>query len=79
MNNLLIWPIMLPLLAALGAVVWPRKAGYIGITASLVTLVAVILLLQRIANEGDFRRRWVARPRELVSHCGRMHFRCHWH
>ena len=52
MNNLLIWPIMLPLLAALVAVVWPRKASHIGITASLATLVAIVLLLQRVANEG---------------------------
>jgi formate hydrogenlyase subunit 3/multisubunit Na+/H+ antiporter MnhD subunit len=52
MNNLLIWPIMLPLLAALAAVLWPRKAGHIGITASLATLVAIVLLLQRVAGEG---------------------------
>ncbi len=52
MNNLIIWPIMLPLLAALGAVVWPRKASHIGITASLATLVAVILQLQQVASEG---------------------------
>ena len=52
MNNLMVLPIMLPLLAALLAVVWPRRASYIGITASLVTLVAIILLLQRVANEG---------------------------
>jgi len=52
MNNLLIWPIMLPLLAALVAVVWPGQVNRIGIAAGLSTLVAVVLLLSRVATEG---------------------------
>jgi len=52
MNNLLIWPIMLPLLAALAAVILPAQVNRIGITAGLASLVAVVLLLSRVATEG---------------------------
>ena len=52
MNNLLIWPIVLPLLATLAVVVWPRRSDQIGLAASLAVLLAVVLVLQRIAAEG---------------------------
>ena len=52
MNNLLIWPIVLPLLATLAVVVWPRRSDLIGLAASLAVLLAVVLVLQRISNEG---------------------------
>ncbi|MBT8126588.1 MAG: oxidoreductase [Gammaproteobacteria bacterium] len=52
MNNLLIWPIVLPLLATLAVVVWPRRSDIIGLAASLAVLLAVVLVLQRISNEG---------------------------
>jgi len=52
MNNLLVWPIMLPLMAALVTTVWPRQGNRVGIAAGLTTLVVVVLLLSRVANEG---------------------------
>ena len=51
MNNLLIWPIALPLLATLAVVVWPRRSDQIGLAASLAVLLAVVLVLQRIAAQ----------------------------
>jgi len=39
MNSLPVWPIMLPLGAALLAVIWPRRSAWIGIAAGLATLV----------------------------------------
>ena len=52
MNNLLVWPIVLPLLATLAVVVWPRRSDLIGLAASVAVLLAVVLVLQRIASEG---------------------------
>ena len=31
MNSLLIWPIAIPLAAALGALLWPRHGGRFGV------------------------------------------------
>lgn len=52
MHNLIVWPIMLPLLAALAAFVWPRRADRIGIAACVATLAAVVPLLWQVANKG---------------------------
>ncbi len=52
MNSLLIWPVALPLAASLAAVLWPRRSDWIGMTAGFATLVAVGLLLWRVATEG---------------------------
>jgi formate hydrogenlyase subunit 3/multisubunit Na+/H+ antiporter MnhD subunit len=51
-NSLLIWPVALPLAASLVALLWPRRSGWIGITASFATLVAVALLIWRVTAEG---------------------------
>jgi len=52
MNSLPVWPIMLPLGAALLAVIWPRRSAWIGIAASLATLTAVGLLMAQVASRG---------------------------
>lgn len=52
MSNLLIGPVALPLAAALGALLWPRRAGWIGVTAGLATLVLAALLLAGVALGG---------------------------
>ncbi len=52
MNSLLVWPVALPLVAALRALLWPRRARWIGVAASVATLVAVVLLTWRVAAEG---------------------------
>jgi formate hydrogenlyase subunit 3/multisubunit Na+/H+ antiporter MnhD subunit len=52
MSSLVIWPVALPLVAALGTVVWPRRAGWIGVTAGFATLIAVLLLIPQVATDG---------------------------
>jgi len=52
MSSLLIWPVALPLAAALGALTWPRRAGWIGVTTGLAVLAAVTLVLRRVARDG---------------------------
>ena len=52
MNSLLIWPVALPLAAALAALVWPRRSAWIGVAAGLATLLTVALLLRLVAAEG---------------------------
>ncbi len=52
MNSLPVWPIMLPLGAALLTVIWPRRSAWIGIAASLTTLTAVCLLMVQVASRG---------------------------
>lgn len=51
MNSLAVWPVILPLAAALLAVVWPRRSAWIGMTASLVTLAAVALLVWQVNGQ----------------------------
>ena len=52
MSSLPVWPIMLPLAAALLAVLWPRRSAWIGVGAGLGTLAVVGLLLAQVASEG---------------------------
>ena len=52
MNSLPVWPIILPLSAALLAVVWPRRSAWIGISASLATVFATLLLVWQVASQG---------------------------
>lgn len=52
MNSLLIWPVALPLAAALCALVWPRQAAQAGLVAALATAVSALLLVWRVAREG---------------------------
>jgi formate hydrogenlyase subunit 3/multisubunit Na+/H+ antiporter MnhD subunit len=52
MSSLPVWPIILPLAAAVLAVLWPRRSAWIGIAASLATLAATGLLLAQVASQG---------------------------
>ena len=51
-SNLLIWPIVIPLAAALVVLLRPRHANAIGTTAGVATLIAVALLLLRFVDDG---------------------------
>ncbi|HOP16463.1 MAG TPA: proton-conducting transporter membrane subunit, partial [Gammaproteobacteria bacterium] len=44
MNNLLIWPVALPLIGSLLALVWPRRADWAGIGASVAALAVAGLV-----------------------------------
>ncbi|MES9862947.1 MAG: proton-conducting transporter membrane subunit [Candidatus Thiodiazotropha sp. LLP2] len=52
MNNLLVWPVVLPLLGALLALLWPRRSTWIGVAGSGLSLLAVLLLTMRVAEDG---------------------------
>jgi formate hydrogenlyase subunit 3/multisubunit Na+/H+ antiporter MnhD subunit len=52
MTSLLIWPVALPLAAALAGLVWPRRAPWIGMAATLATLAAASLLLAQVSTHG---------------------------
>lgn len=52
MSNLLVWPVALPLAGALIAMVWPRHAGLVGVTAGLATSVVSILVLLEVTRGG---------------------------
>jgi formate hydrogenlyase subunit 3/multisubunit Na+/H+ antiporter MnhD subunit len=52
MDSLLIWPIALPLAAALAALLWPRWAAPVGIGAGVAALVVVMFLIWRITQQG---------------------------
>ncbi len=52
MNSLLIWPVALPLSAALAALLWPRRSALTGVAAGAATLAAAVLLTWRVAAEG---------------------------
>jgi formate hydrogenlyase subunit 3/multisubunit Na+/H+ antiporter MnhD subunit len=54
-DSLLVWPVALPLAGSLGALLWPRRSGWIGVTAGFATLLVVGLLLGRVAAEGPLR------------------------
>lgn len=52
MNNLVIWPIVIPLFAALVAVLLPGRSAAIGVISGVATLGASIALVMEIANQG---------------------------
>jgi len=52
MNDVLIWPIVLPLLASLLTLTFPRQADRLGIVASVAALVSVVWLLQTVYTNG---------------------------
>ncbi|MGD8908974.1 MAG: proton-conducting transporter membrane subunit [Chromatiales bacterium] len=52
MNNLLIWPVALPLLAALLALLWPGRSAQIGIAGTGLSLLAVLLVSMRVVEAG---------------------------
>ncbi len=52
MNSLLVWPVTLPLAGALVAMLWPRRSAWVGISVTLGTLVAVLMLIRRVVMEG---------------------------
>jgi multicomponent Na+:H+ antiporter subunit D len=55
MNDVVVWVIALPLSGALAAVVWPRRAGAIGIVVALATTLSAGTLLHRVATMGPLR------------------------
>jgi formate hydrogenlyase subunit 3/multisubunit Na+/H+ antiporter MnhD subunit len=52
-SSLLVWPVALPLAASLAALLWCRRAAWIGLTASVGTLAAVVALAWQVAAEGS--------------------------
>ncbi len=52
MNSILILPILLPMSAALLAILWRGRSREIGILAQILTLAAVILLIFRLPDDG---------------------------
>ncbi|MES9850641.1 MAG: proton-conducting transporter membrane subunit [Candidatus Thiodiazotropha sp. L084R] len=52
MNNLLIWPVAVPLLCALLALLWPNRSTWIGVVGSGLSLLVVLLLSMRVAENG---------------------------
>jgi len=53
MTDPLVWPVLLPLIAALFALVWPRRAAAIAVTGMAATLAASVWLLWRVAEQGS--------------------------
>lgn len=47
-SSLLIWPVALPLLGGLLALVWPRRSDLVGLLTTAATLVAAALLLPAV-------------------------------
>ncbi|MCU7941173.1 MAG: oxidoreductase [Candidatus Thiodiazotropha sp. (ex Cardiolucina cf. quadrata)] len=52
MNNLLIWPVALPLLSALLALLWPRRSTWIGVAGAGLSLSAVLLVSRQVVESG---------------------------
>lgn len=52
MNSLLIWPIALPLIGSLVALVWPRQAARAALLVMLATLVATLAVVREVAGTG---------------------------
>lgn len=52
MNSLLVWPIALPLIGSLLALVWPRRAGAWGIAASVAAAGAAAWVVAGVAAQG---------------------------
>jgi formate hydrogenlyase subunit 3/multisubunit Na+/H+ antiporter MnhD subunit len=55
MHSLLVWPVVVPLIGALAALVWPRQARPIGLVAVAASLAVVCLLLLRVGEFGVLR------------------------
>lgn len=53
MNNLLIWPVALPLIGSLIALVWPRRADWAGIGASVAALAVAALVGADVMRHGS--------------------------
>ncbi|MEW8460236.1 MAG: proton-conducting transporter membrane subunit, partial [Candidatus Thiodiazotropha endolucinida] len=53
MNNLLIWPVALPLLSALLALLWPRRSTWIGVAGTGLSLSAVLLVSRQVVESGS--------------------------
>ncbi|MEJ2454671.1 MAG: proton-conducting transporter membrane subunit [Candidatus Thiodiazotropha sp.] len=52
MSDLLIWPIVTPLAAALLALVWPSRATSIGIVAAGLTLLSTLRVAWQVSRDG---------------------------
>jgi formate hydrogenlyase subunit 3/multisubunit Na+/H+ antiporter MnhD subunit len=52
MNNLLIWPVVLPLLSALLVLLWPSRSTPIGVAGTGLSLLAVLLVSWQLVESG---------------------------
>jgi len=52
-NSLPVWPVIIPLSGALLAVLWPKRSAWIGVFATLSTLLASGLLVWQVARQGQ--------------------------
>lgn len=52
MTNLLVWPVVVPLIAALLASVWPRRSAALAVIAVMVNFVAAVVLLLSVNEQG---------------------------
>ena len=52
MSDLLIWPIVTPLAAALLALLWPARATPIGIAAAALTLLSTLRVAWQVSRDG---------------------------
>lgn len=52
MHSLLVWPVALPLIGSLLALVWPRRPDAIGIVGSAAALAAAVLVVARVMQQG---------------------------
>lgn len=52
MSNLLVWPIVVPLIAALLASVWPRRGAALAVLAILVNFAVAVVLLLTVNAQG---------------------------
>ena len=52
MDNLLVWPVVIPLLAALLALLLPARSSQIGVAGTALALLAVVLLASRVIDLG---------------------------
>lgn len=52
MHSLLVWPVALPLVASLLALVLPRRADGVGMLGSVAALVAAVLVVAQVVQQG---------------------------
>ncbi|MEW8624606.1 MAG: proton-conducting transporter membrane subunit [Candidatus Thiodiazotropha sp.] len=52
MNNLLIWPIAVPLFSALLALLWIRRSTWIGVFGTALSLLVVLLVGRQVVESG---------------------------
>jgi multicomponent Na+:H+ antiporter subunit D len=52
MANLLVWPVVVPLIAALLASVWPRRGAALAVLAIVANVVAAVVLLLTVNAQG---------------------------